>query len=378
MPRPTRPWHIRAFCAYVEWVELWTADQAAQHWGVTPARARGILSNRHIGRISGYPADAVRAVHRHQGARTDLTAAGSALTLAQAAAAIARSRDDRTRLRVFFEFTRGADESGPAALPLITAEPPMVGNPRYDALLAAAAEHLTARHALPGPLWTMTVDRFLDRPWWISTLPSARVQALLWTPASFRRRGIYLDRHDLTHDGGDPMPEPLFDLTDIHAAFTALAAKLERRRVIGHVHVYGGAAMILAYDPTRTATRDIDAQFGPDGPMITAIREIATENSWPTTWLNNQAATYVARNPGEGQRVFDHPYLQVAVTPPDHLLAMKVLAGRATRDADDLHTLLSHLGITTEEKVWAVVARFFPETPIPPRSRGLIEDLLST
>jgi hypothetical protein len=71
------------------------------------------------------------------------------------------------------------------------------------------------------------------------------------------------------------MPEPLFDLTDIRRAFEALAAKLERRRIIGHVHVYGGAAMILAYDPNRTATRDI-AQFSPDGPMI-ADPELASK-----------------------------------------------------------------------------------------------------
>ena len=175
-------------------MELWTADQAAQHWGVTTARARGLLSSRHIHRISGYPADAVRAVRRQQGARTDLTPPQTALTAAQAAEAIASSFDDTTRLRVFFEFSRGADEAGAAALPLITAEPPLIGDPRFDALLAAAAEHIATRHGLPGPLWTLTVERFLYRAWWISTLPSARVQALLWTSASFRRRGIYLER----------------------------------------------------------------------------------------------------------------------------------------------------------------------------------------
>lgn len=358
-------------------MELWTADQAARHWGVTTARARGLLSSRHIHRVSGYPADAVRAVRRQQGARNDLAAPQAALTATQAAEAIAGSTSDTIRLRVFFEFTRGADEAGAAALPLITLEPPLIGDARFDALLAAAAEHVAARHGLPGPLWTITAERLLYRAWWISTLPSARVQALLWTPASFRRRGIYLDRRDLTHDGAVLMPEPLFELTDIQRAFQALAAKLERRGIIGHVHVYGGAAMILAYDPTRTATRDIDAQFSPDGPIIAAIREIARENGWPTTWLNNQAASYVARHPGEGDRVFDHPYLQVNVTPPDHLLAMKVLAARPVRDASDLGTLLNHLGIITEAEVWTIVERFFPGTPISSRSRDLVQDLLN-
>lgn len=356
---------------------MWTVDEAAQHWGVTEARARGILSNRRIARVSGYPADAVRAVHRRQGARTDLAAPPAAMSVADTATAIADTDNDARRLRIFFEFTRGADELGAAALPLISTEPAMTGAPRFDALLAAAAEHLAARHGLPGPAWTSTVDRFLYRAWWISELPSAKVNAALWTPPSFRRRGIYLDRHDLTHDGVTPMPDPLFDRSDIRRAFDALAAKLQHRNVIGQVHVYGGAAMLLAYNPDRAATRDIDAHFAPDRPVVAAIREIANENRWPTTWLNNQAASYLARTPGEGDRVYDHPHLQVNVTPPDHLLAMKTLAVRAARDADDIAVLLDHLHITSADEVWLIVDRFFPDTPRPARSVALIDDLIS-
>lgn len=358
-------------------MELWSAEQAAQHWGVTPARARGILSSRGIGRISGYPANDIRAVLRHQGARTDLTPTQSPLSLSAIATAMSKHSDDATRLRLFFEFTRGADEAGVAALPLTTTEPPSTGHLRYDALLAAAAEHLTARYGLPGPLWTTAAERFLTRAWWISALPSARTHAIVWTPAAFRRRAIYLDRHDLTHDGVAPMPEPLFDTTELHRAFAALAQKLQHRKVVGHVHVFGGAAMILAYNPQRVVTRDIDALFTPDGPVLAAIREVAIENDWPTTWLNNQASSYASRMPGEGARVFDHPYLQVAATPPDHLLAMKVLAARATRDADDLRFLLSHLRISDPEQVWAVVDRFFPGTEPSTRSRALVEDILA-
>lgn len=354
-------------------MELWSADQAALHWGVTPARARGILSSRHIPRISGYPANDIRAVRRRQGARTDRTHTSAALSLSDAATSITHHPDDNTRLRVFFEFVRGTDERL-SGLPLITDEPPLTGDPRYDALLAAVAEHLSARYGLPAPLWTATADRFLTRAWWISPLPSARIYALLWTPAAFRRRGIYLDRHDLTHDGATP--EPHFDATDLHEAFTSLADKLQHRNVIGQVHVFGGTAMLLAYNPDRAATRDIDAQFSPDGPMNAAIREIASQNQWPTTWLTSQAVSYASRTPGEGARVFDHPHLQVAATPPDHLMAMKTLAARATRDADDLRILFQHLNITRQRQVWPIVDRFFPDTPIPERSKALIEDLL--
>lgn len=103
--------------------------------------------------------------------------------------------------------------------------------------------------------------------------------------------------------------------------------------------------------------------------MITAIREIAHEKQWPTTWLNDQAVVYASRTPGEGPRIFDHPHLQVFAT-------MKTLAARAARDTDDLQFLITHLAITRRDQVWAIVERFFPGSPIPTRSRALIEDLL--
>jgi len=39
--------------------------------------------------------------------------------------------------------------------------------------------------------------RFLETAWWVSSLPSAKVQALVHSPASFRRRGVMIDRRDL-------------------------------------------------------------------------------------------------------------------------------------------------------------------------------------
>lgn len=300
--------------------DLWTVERAARHWGVSASRAHAILSSRHIHRVSGYPAQAIKAVTLRQGARTDLKTANhlvpaaQAFTMAETGAAIGETEDERARLRIFFEFLRGADETGTSALDLIVDEPALIGEHRFDALLAAAAEYISARWGRPGPLWSVSIERFLDTAWWVSDLPSARAFAAVWTPAPLRRRGIYLDRHDLTSDGVCVMPEPVFNRTELQRAFTALAAKLERRGVVGQVHVVGGAAMLLAYN-SRVTTRDIDALFSTDGPMLEAIREVADEMGWPRTWLNNQASGYVSRTPGEGAPVFDHPFLHVVATP---------------------------------------------------------------
>ncbi|HUG85817.1 MAG TPA: hypothetical protein VMM13_14735 [Euzebya sp.] len=169
--------------------------------------------------------------------------------------------------------------------------------------------------------------------------------------------------------------EPLLDRQRLLDAFRLLAAKLARRGVVGEVHVFGGAAMVLVFDE-RAATRDVDAIFEPDGPMLDAAAEVARELELPRSWLNNQASTYVSGRAGRGTPAFDHPNLRVLTTPAEHLLAMKVRAARPARDADDIRLLLDHLGIDAVDDVITVAERYFPDDPLSDRSRMLIEDLL--
>lgn len=165
------------------------------------------------------------------------------------------------------------------------------------------------------------------------------------------------------------------DSQELLRLFTLLARKLERQRIIGDVHLAGGAAMMLAYG-SDLATGDADAQFVPHGPIVTAVREIAYENNLPTTWLNEQASSYFSPKATRGRVVFDHPFLRVTATSPEHLLAMKVVAARATRDADDARRLVQLLGLSTVAEVAAIVRRFFPVEDLPPRSRVLLTEQL--
>ena len=168
----------------------------------------------------------------------------------------------------------------------------------------------------------------------------------------------------------------LLDRDLLRQAFDLLATKLARRRVVGELHVFGGAAMVLAFDD-RAATRDVDALFRPDSPVLEAAWEVADELELPRSWLERQASSYVAGRAGRGTPVYDHPNLRVLTTPPEHLLAMKVRAARAARDAEDLRLLLHTLDIHTLDEVLNIVARFFPDEPVSDRSRQLVEDLLA-
>ena len=59
------------------------------------------------------------------------------------------------------------------------------------------------------------------------------------------------------------MNEILLSHEKLHQAFELLAEQCAKRGVVGEVHVFGGAAMVLAF-LSRLATRDVDAIFAPD------------------------------------------------------------------------------------------------------------------
>lgn len=170
------------------------------------------------------------------------------------------------------------------------------------------------------------------------------------------------------------VPDPLLDRELLHRALLALAVRLAARGVRGEVHVFGGAAMILAYGVDR-ATRDVDAVFAPHGPVLDEARAVAIHLGLPHWWLNDQASAYLAAGKDEGAApVFDHPHLRVQVSSARHLVAMKALAARR-QDLDDLRVLIALLGLTGSTEVLHIVAEVFPAETLSDRKRLLIEDL---
>ena len=155
--------------------------------------------------------------------------------------------------------------------------------------------------------------------------------------------------------------------------FAALGRRLERRKVRADIYVFGGAAMILAYGVER-ATRDVDAVFDPDGPVLEAAAEVAEALALPRWWLNSQASVYVSTAEDvDASPVFDHPFLRVQAASPRHLAAMKALAGRA-QDRDDLRALIDHLGLATPQELFVIVQEVFPEERLSDRKRLMLED----
>lgn len=82
---------------------------------------------------------------------------------------------------------------------MITGEPPTVGDPRWDAFLAALAEWLAVRFGMPSPAWVYGSHRYLGQGWWVTPMASMRAWEYAGSPASFQTRGVYLHRESLTN-----------------------------------------------------------------------------------------------------------------------------------------------------------------------------------
>jgi transcriptional regulator with XRE-family HTH domain len=81
----------------------------------------------------------------------------------------------------------------PATRVALTVTRPLpVGDPRFDALLAAVADHRLTSGRLPRPGWLDLPDYRLEEPWDVEVIPDLQVQARARTPRAIARHGIFL------------------------------------------------------------------------------------------------------------------------------------------------------------------------------------------
>ena len=157
--------------------------------------------------------------------------------------------------------------------------------------------------------------------------------------------------------------------------FEDLAEHLRQERVRGHIYLVGDAAMTLAFQRHRM-TWDVGAYVRNQGAehasVMEGVRRVAGKHGLPENWLNELATMFMPI--GEDVRapmLFDSPHLVVTGASAEHLLAMKLQAGREA-DLDNIDTLLEHLEITTSEDALKLHERVFPTTPVSERARDYL------
>ncbi|WP_336794235.1 hypothetical protein [Gordonia malaquae] len=107
------------------------------------------------------------------------------------------SPDYKHRLKWGFEFFRGAADEDADLPSLISDEPALTGDERFDAFLAAAAEYVAIHNDIDAPDWCFQPCRVLNYGWHIAEYEQARRWAYARTPGPFLVRGIYIEERDL-------------------------------------------------------------------------------------------------------------------------------------------------------------------------------------
>ena len=169
----------------------------------------------------------------------------------------------------------------------------------------------------------------------------------------------------------------------IEAALAALSEKLRDQGVTGELCIFGGAAMVLAFD-AREATRDVDAVFRPVEIIRTAAESVAAQLSLPSNWLNDGVKGFVSANQDyvdEGMpREF--PNLRILRPSAAYLLAMKCMAARVTGydtdgDRGDVVFLVKHLGLTNAGQVLEIVTRYYPAERLTAKTQFFVEEVMN-
>jgi len=155
-----------------------------------------------------------------------------------------------------------------------------------------------------------------------------------------------------------------------------LGAELDGRGVRADLFVVGGAAMALAYSPRRS-TEDLDAIFEPKRVVREAARTVAERHGIPGEWLNDAVKGFLPGKDPNATVLFHHPGLRVRIASPTYLFAMKAIAARVERDADDLRILYRECGFADIDEALDTVERYYPKHLLAPKTGLLLRELLS-
>jgi hypothetical protein len=297
------------------------------------------------------------------------------LSVAQAALLIKNANGAADRWKAILRLLREADAfKGPVAEKL-DQEPDLTGDSQSDVALAAAAELIAMRRGQAAPPWTRASSRFLGAGRWVGNPdPQTRAKALIWTPPSFRRRGLLVASSELRLSTTKRVSNGPWTPTETRALLY-LYLRLRHIGIVAQVYAFDADAIAVvacraeAAVPTLTK-RNVASVFCDSRKVASLVADVTRNLNLPDGWLNHRATQYCRRNPsGDAEYSVDHPYLQVSSSTLENVLALKVLAAQHLDDAEEIAVLADKLKLPSAEQMWQLVSKFYPGVRILPESR---------
>ena len=165
-------------------------------------------------------------------------------------------------------------------------------------------------------------------------------------------------------------------------ALKALNKKLAAQGCKAEICLYGGTAMVLAFN-ARLSTEDVDAVFRPKDAVRIAAESLADELGLKSDWLNDGVKGFLSRK-GKFTAEDLPQFSNIQITRPtaSYLLAMKCIAARvpgydARGDRTDIIFLMKELKIGTAAKALDLVEEYYPRERILPKTQFMILECLA-
>lgn len=156
-------------------------------------------------------------------------------------------------------------------------------------------------------------------------------------------------------------------------ALTRLGEELNNESKRGEILLTGGAAMCLVHS-ARDMTKDIDALYEPKEEINRLVKKIADQEGLPEYWLNDAVKGFVTES-APVEEFMDLVGLKITVVAPEYLLSMKLMSARfGEMDADDVFFLMNKLNLKTEDDVYDILTRYYPENLIMPKTMYMIQE----
>lgn len=176
-------------------------------------------------------------------------------------------------------------------------------------------------------------------------------------------------------------PQQFLNKAVIMEALTRLNEKFKNEGVMGEICLFGGTAMVLAFN-ARLSTKDVDAIFQPPDVFRRCARDVAAEMNLPADWLNDGVKGFISSTPScTTDDLKQMSNLRIIRPTAEYLLAMKCMAARAPAydtqgDRDDIVFLVSCLGLQKAEEVLNIVESFYGTQEILPKTHFMILEVM--
>ena len=111
--------------------------------------------------------------------------------------------------------------------------------------------------------------------------------------------------------------------------------------------------------------------------MLAVAAEIGERRGLGAEWLNNSARQFIPvfKEP-DWQPILKSGNVEIVAADERSMLAMKMRAGRGSRDRLDINFLVKRCGITSVAEALDLYEEYFPEDPLPDRTLPLLDEAI--